>query len=85
MIKWTGRTQIVNVDTDLRKVWAVRTDDATGVSHTFFAKGLMKSDDDQKKIWDNLWAQWLVAKAESEQVDVMIGKLKTSLEAKELV
>lgn len=85
MITWTGKTQIVNVDTDLRKVWAVRTDDAMGVSHSFFAKGLMKSDEDQEKIWDNLWAQWLVVKAESEQIDVMVGKLKTSLEAKELV
>ncbi len=78
MATWEIKTEVVNSETDLRKVHAVS--DTNGVTQSFFAKGLMKTPEDKKKIEDNIWAQYVAA--QTKAVDSVAADLKTGLEGR---
>ncbi len=78
LVTWDIKTTVVNPDTDLRKIYAVSNTD--GVEQSFFAKGVMETADDQKKIWDNIWAQYV--SVQIKPVDTMSGQGKTDLEGR---
>ena len=84
-IIWGIKTEIVNVETDLRKIYAIRTDDVMDTLQSFFVKGITKTPEDRKKIWDNIWTQYLEAKAKIEAVDIVAVAMKNELEKKEPV
>ncbi len=77
-ITWEIKTEIVNTETDLRKIHATRVNDVAGTSQSFFVKGVVKTPDDQKKLEDDIWAQYQAAKTKAEAVD-----MKKNLESKE--
>lgn len=84
-ITWDVRTEeIVNAETDLRKIVATRTDNVKGVIQSFRVKGLMKSNEDQKKMWDEIWAQYEVARVVADTVDTVAVSGKVNLEAREV-
>lgn len=62
MPNWDVKTVLVNSDNELRKV--------TGVCEgkTFFMKAKMKTPDEQKAVYDNLWDQYL------ESIEVVSDK-----------
>ncbi len=82
-ITWDVKTEIVNANTDLRKIVAIRTDDVADIAHVFFVKGCMKSPEEQKKIWDNIWAQWIAIKAKA--VDAIAVVIQNNLEEREIL
>ncbi len=83
-ITWPTKREVVNAETELSKVVATRTDDVAGTTHSFFVKGRMKSPEEQKKVWDNIWAQWLAVKTKIEAVDTVAAATKVDLEAREV-
>lgn len=80
-ITWEIKRDVVNIETELSKITATRVDNVKGTSHSFFAKGLMKSPTERKKLWDNIWTQWLVAK--TPVIDVIVVDTKNNLEERE--
>jgi len=83
-VTWELKTEVINVATDLRKVVAVRTDDVAVTSHTFFAKGCMKEPEEQQKIEDIIYNQWLAVQTKASASDPVADTLKTNLEAREV-
>lgn len=82
---WLVTTEIVNPETGLRKVYATRTDDTNPeniIAQMFFVKARMKTPEEKKAVWDNLYQQYL----DSIKVvsDPVAKEGKTYLDAKEV-
>lgn len=80
---WNVKTELINPETELRKVFATLTD-ATDIENKvvqrFFIKACMKTLDEKKAVWDNIWKQYL----ESKKVvsDAVGDEGKTNLEGR---
>ena len=84
MIQWTIKREVVNADTQLSKVMAIRLDTDSGKSGSFFYKGCMKTDEEIKAAWDNIWNQHIEARQKVDYVDPVSTAGKTNLEAREV-
>jgi len=71
---WTVKTILVNPDTELRKVTAICD------GRTFFVKARMKTPEERKAVWDEIYRQH----KEKPKVDVVAEEGKTDLEAREV-
>lgn len=59
---WTVKTELINKETELRKVYATSiydTDIENIKTETYFTKGRMKTPEEKKAVWDNIWQQHL--------------------------
>lgn len=84
-ITWSIRTELINSDTGLRKVFAIRTDDTDPnnlVIHSFQIKARMKTTEEKKAVWDSLHQQYLDSVAIVS--DSIADEGKTYLELKEV-
>lgn len=78
---WEIRTELINQDTQLRKVFATRINGED--VKTFFVKAPMLTLEEKQKVWDNIWQQYQSSsKVEADSVAV---EGKTNLEGKEVV
>ncbi len=80
---WIVKTELVNPDTWLRKVFATFTD-ATDIENitvrTFFVKARMKTDEEKKKVWDEIYRQY--QESTKPVVDTVAGEGKQNLEGR---
>ena len=79
---WNVETELINSDTELRKVTATRIEDTESLS--FFTKGCMKTTEEKDKVWDDIWAQYQAKRTELDKVDSVADEGKVNLEAKEV-
>lgn len=82
-ISWEVKREIVTADTGLSKVTATRTDSDTGVAHSFSYKGCMKTTEEKKACWDDIWAQYQAVETKEAAVDTVAGEGVTNLELRE--
>lgn len=78
---WTIKTEVINTDTDLRKVVATRTGDVTGDLRSFFVKARMLTKEEQDAVWDDIWNQYQASLPKS---DAISDAGKTNLEQREM-
>lgn len=61
-IKWDIKTELVNDETQLRRITATRVDDADPgniIVHAFFIKARMKTTEERNAVWINIRRQYL--------------------------
>lgn len=75
---WTVKTELINPDTELRKIYATYIDGEN--SQMFFVKARMKTPEEKKAVWDNIWQQYL--KATKPVVDALVTEGKNNLEGR---
>lgn len=77
---WSVVTELINPETELRKVNAFRVEGETVQS--YFVKARMKTLEEKKKVWDNIWNQ------HKESTEVIVDNVaaegKTNLEEREV-
>jgi len=69
---WDVKTELVNADTQLRKITA------TCDGRTFFVKARMKTPEEKKAVWDEIYRQY----KESPKVDAVAIEGKQNLEGR---
>ena len=79
-ITWDIRTELINKDTQLRKVVATRTDSEK--VQTFFVKARMKTTAEKDAVWNNIRQQYLNSVKIVD--DVVAASGKSYLNAKEI-
>jgi len=82
-IVWDIKREVVNIETELSKVVATRTDSDTGGTQSFNYKGLMKTTEEKKACWNDIWAQYQAVATKEAAVDTVSGEGVSDLNARE--
>lgn len=69
---WDVKTELINAETELRKV------SASCNGRTFFIKARMKTAEEKKAVWDEIYLQY--KDVNKIMVDSIAGEGKTNLE-----
>jgi len=79
MAEWKVERQVVNTETQLSKVTAVRTDGTE--SKSFQVKARLGTSEEKKDAWDDIWRQY----QDSVKVvtDTVAGEAESYLDGKE--
>lgn len=83
MITWKVKREIVNGDTQLSKVTAIRTDSESGDIQAFAYKGRFSTAGEIAAAWDNIWNQYTEARTKAEYVDPVAASGEENLVARE--
>ncbi len=89
-ITWNVTTELINADTELRKVMATRIKtnelDVTLVliSHSFAVKARMKTKEEKDAVWADIWSQYQAIVDKENAVDLIADAGKIDLEGKEV-
>ena len=83
MSTWKVKREIVNGDTQLSKVTAVRTDTESGDVRAFAYKGRFSTAEEIAAAWDNIWNQYTEARTKAEYVDPVAAAGQDNLQARE--
>ena len=75
---WNVKTELVNEDTQLRKVNATCIEN--GNSQTYFVKARMATDEEKKNVWDDIWNQHL--RRTETVIDAVAEQGKSNLDAR---
>ena len=84
-ISWSVKREVVNETTALSKITAIRVDSDTGILRSFSYKGCMKTTEEKKVCWNNIWAQYQAAEVKEAEVDTVSDEGKTNLETREVL